>query len=58
MNKFGNWIVTAEINHLTYAWKFLGCTPMEAVFTLRRKYPDAKNIKVEKSLLNNDVAFA
>lgn len=49
----GNWIVTAEIGGLTYAWKFFCCTAQEAVFVLRRKYPNVENVKVEESILRN-----
>ena len=50
MSKIGNWIVTADIDGLTYAFKAFGCTAQEAVFFLRRKYCNAENVKVDEAL--------
>ena len=52
MSKIGNWIVTADIGGLTYAWKFFSCTAQEAVFSLRRKYRNLtlENVKVETAI--------
>ena len=47
MREYGNWVVMADIGGLTYAWKFFDCTSMEAVFCLRRKYPNVENVRVE-----------
>ena len=58
MNEIGNWIVTADIDGLTYAFKIFGCTAQEAVFCLRRKYRNAENVKVEKSIIKGDWAVA
>ena len=58
MNKFGNWIVTADIDGLTYAFRMFGCTAQQAVFCLRRKYRNAKNVKVEKSIIKGDCELA
>lgn len=58
MRQYGNWVVTAEINGLTYAWKFFDCTAQEAVFCLRRKYSNAENVKVESALGKFDRAIA
>ena len=57
MEKIGNWVVTADINGLTCAWKFFACTASEAVFCLRRKYHNAENVKVEPSLLQDRVVW-
>ena len=53
MSKIGNWIVTADIGGLTYAWKFFSCTAQEAVFSLRRRYRNLtlENVKVETAII-------
>ena len=58
MEKIGNWIVSADIGGLTYAWKVFDCTAQQAVAFVRRKYAYADNIKVESALGKFDRALA